>query len=172
MQRFLLVIWLVIYDVFRECLTKWGCWLYSWLNLVLWMRFWWFGWRVGYIHLLYRYNQQSECGVNVPLPDGSEAAIKQRSVYDCKETLGVWSCPAGTENKQYKKILGRMEKWHSRTVNGHLPAKFAWVSYRLKLWPGIRYGLATMATPLKIATNLLSNYHYHMHSYLGVNKNI
>ena len=120
----------------------------------------------------WQYTDMVDWELNVPLPDGSEAAIKQRSVYDCKETLGVWSCPAGTEDKQYKKILGRMETWHSRTVNGHPPATFAWVSYHLKLWPGIRYGLATMATPLKIATSLLSNYHYHMLSYLGVNKNI
>ena len=120
----------------------------------------------------WQYTDMVDWELNVPLPDGTEAPIKQRSVYDCEETLGVWSCPAGTEDKQYEKILGRMEKWHGRTINGHLPAKFAWVSYRLKLWPGIRYGLATMATPLKTASSLLSNYHYHMLSYLGVNKNI
>ena len=68
----------------------------------------------------------------VPLPDGSEAKIEQRNAYQCEETLGVWSCPAGTEDKQYEKILGRINKWHVRTKNGHLPAKFAWVSYQLK----------------------------------------
>ena len=107
----------------------------------------------------WQYTDMVNWELYVPLPDSSEVTIKQRSVFDCEETLGVWSCPAGTEDKQYEKILGRMEKWHSRTVNGHLPAKFALVSYRLKLWPGIRYGLATMATPLKIASSLLSNYH-------------
>ena len=65
-----------------------------------------------------------------------------------------------------------MEKWTSQTSKGHLPARYAWVSYKLKLWPGIRYGLAIMATPLKVAKKLLSVYHFRMLSFLGVNRNI
>ena len=38
----------------------------------------------------------------VPHPDGSEAGIQQKNVYDCEETLGVWSCPTGTDYKQYE----------------------------------------------------------------------
>ena len=93
-------------------------------------------------------------------------------MHHCKETLGLWSCPAGTEDKQYGKITDHVEKWTSRTSNGHLTAHYAWVSYKLKLWPGIRYGLSTMATPLKVTVELLSLYNFRMLSSLGVNRNI
>ena len=46
------------------------------------------------------------------------------------------------------------------------------MSYRLKLWPGIRYGIATLATPLKTASSLLDVWDYKMLSFLGVNRHI
>ena len=70
------------------------------------------------------------------------------------------------------KIINCLQKWISWTSNDHLPALYAWVSYSLKLLPGIRYGLATMAIPLKVANELLSVYHFRMLSFLGVNRNI
>ena len=120
----------------------------------------------------WQYKPTVDWEMKVPVPDGPDALIKQKDVHACEETLGVWSCPAGSEDKQYKKITDRVEKWTSRTSNGHLPARYAWVSYKLKLWPGIRYGLSTMATPLKVAAKLLSTYNYRMLSFLGVNRNI
>ena len=82
------------------------------------------------------------------------------------------SCPAGTEDKQYNKITDRVEKWTSWTSNVHLPARYAWVSCKLKLWPGIRYGLSTMTTPLKVTVELLPVYNFRMLSFLGVNMDI
>ena len=96
----------------------------------------------------------------VSVPDGPDDLIEQKDVHHCDEILGVWSCPAGTDDKQYEKIVNQVEKWTSRTSNGHLPARYAWVSYKLKLWPGIRYGLATMAALLKVAKEFLSVYHF------------
>ena len=46
------------------------------------------------------------------------------------------------------------------------------MSYRLKLWPGIKYGLAVTATPLRVAKELMLVYHFRILSFLGVNKNI
>ena len=56
--------------------------------------------------------------------------------------------------------------------NAHLPWGLAWMSYRLKLWPGIRYGIATLATPLKTAATLLDSWDFKMLSFLGVNRHI
>ncbi|KAL7524255.1 hypothetical protein ACHAXR_006735, partial [Thalassiosira sp. AJA248-18] len=86
----------------------------------------------------------------IPMPDGSLETIKQLDVDVSKEMLGVWSCPSGDDSKHMQeKVIGRATKWLHRTLNGHLPAKYAWISYRFKLWPGIRYGLATLATTLE-----------------------
>ena len=65
-----------------------------------------------------------------------------------------------------------MHTWTNRTKNGHLPTKYAWVSYRFKLWPGLRYGLATLATPLAAAKELLRKEEQEMLPFLGINRNI
>ena len=99
--------------------------------------------------------------------------VTQVDVHEPKEMLGVWGCPAGDDTKHLEeKVVGRVAKWITRTKNGHLPSKFAWVSYRFKLWAGVRYGLATLATPLSIAQELLRDSEFKMLSFLRVNKNI
>jgi hypothetical protein len=118
----------------------------------------------------WRYKEMVDWEMMVRLPDDTEEPIAMRGVHHEEEMLGVWSSPAGDEKEQTAKITKRVEKWTTRTGNGHLPAKYAWMSYKMKLWPGIRYGLATMATPLAIAATLLSSYHYRMLSFLGVNR--
>ena len=57
-------------------------------------------------------------------------------------------------------------------IYDHLPAKFAWVPYKFKLWPGMRYGLVTLATPLHVAQELLRGVERSMILFLGVNRNI
>lgn len=111
--------------------------------------------------------------LTVPLPDGSHVPIRQLGVHDAEKMLGVYSSPSGDDSTHLQlKIIDRIEKWTNRTKNSHLPSKYAWVSYRFKLWPGVRYGLATLATPLAMVVDLLSTRDFHMLSFLGVNRNI
>ena len=56
--------------------------------------------------------------------------------------------------------------------NAHLPATLGWMSYQFKLWLGLRYGIATLATPLAAANTVLEGLEYRMLSFLGVNRNI
>jgi hypothetical protein len=56
--------------------------------------------------------------------------------------------------------------------NGHLPVRLGWMVYRFKLWPGIRYGLATLAIPLTAARRVLLQENFHSLLFLGVNRNI
>ena len=46
------------------------------------------------------------------------------------------------------------------------------MSYRLKLWTGLRYGIAKLATPLEKVQSLLDNCNFKMLSFLGVNRHI
>jgi hypothetical protein len=71
------------------------------------------------------------------------------------------------ENKTWQ-----VEKWISKMTNGHLTLKLGWVAYRFKLWPGVCYGLATLAMPLKIAACCLSQENFRTLSCLGVNRNV
>jgi hypothetical protein len=49
---------------------------------------------------------------------------------------------------------------------------WTWVAYKFKLWPGIRYGLATLAMSLEIAASILQRENFHLLSFLGVNQNV
>ena len=89
--------------------------------------------------------------LTVPLPDGNQIPISQLEVGKAKEMLGVYSCLSEDDTVHINlnlKIIKQVETWTNRTKSSHLPSKFVWVLYRFKLWPGIRYGLATLATPL------------------------
>jgi hypothetical protein len=54
-----------------------------------------------------------------------------------------------------QKATGRVKKWMTKMTNGHLPARQGWVAYKFKLWPEIRYGLATLAMSLETANTML-----------------
>jgi hypothetical protein len=57
-------------------------------------------------------------------------------------------------------------------TNGHLPTKLGWVAYRLNLWPGVCYSLATLAVPLEVASRVLAHHFFCLLPFLGVNRNI
>ena len=116
--------------------------------------------------------------LTVPLPDGSDAEIKQLPVNEANKTLGVWTNPAGICQKQLDVFHDVMEKWTNRLSAGKLPAKWAWVSYFQQLWAKLRYGLGTNLSPvadLEVAEakhGPLRKLAYKMLPFLGVNRKI
>jgi hypothetical protein len=102
------------------------------------------------------YAPQPDLTMKIPLPEGSPATISQGEVSTAEKSLGVWSTMDGNDAKHISKnITGRFISWTSKMTNGHLPARLGWIAYKFKLWPGIRYGLATLAMPLEAAQSIL-----------------
>jgi hypothetical protein len=98
------------------------------------------------------YAEQPMTPIGIPLPDGSTANIVHGDVTTPKKTLGIWSTVSGNDDKHLEEnATGRVGSWINRMRNEHLPARLGWMAYRFKLWPGIRYGLATLAIPLTAA---------------------
>ena len=95
-----------------------------------------------------------------------------KNVQTTVETLGMWGCSNSSDNDQVKNFYKKGKEWTNCTTNGHLPEKYAWVLYRLKLWMALCYGLTIMATPFKVAEMLLRCLEYKMSLVLGVNRNI
>jgi len=94
--------------------------------------------------------------MEIPLPEGSSATISQAEVSTAEKALGVWSTVDGNDSTHIAhNITGRFQKWTSKMTNGHLSARLGWIAYKFKLWPGIRYGLSTLAMPLRTAKNAL-----------------
>jgi hypothetical protein len=94
--------------------------------------------------------------MGIPLPDGSTANIVHGDVTTAKKALSIWSMVSGNDDKHLEEnATGRVGSWINRMHNGHLPARLGWMAYRFKLWPGIQYGLATLAIPLTAARRVL-----------------
>ena len=121
----------------------------------------------------WEYAKQPELLMDIPLPDGSPATISQAEVSTAEKSLGVWSTVDGDDAVQIdQNIRGRTNKWISKMTNGHLSARLGWIAYKFKLWPGIRYGLSTLAMPMETAQKALSKENYLILPFLGINRNV
>jgi hypothetical protein len=119
------------------------------------------------------YVEQPETPMEIPLPNGSTANIAHGDVNAAMKALGVWSTVSGSDDRHLEEnVTGRTGSWISRMRNGHLPTRLGWMAYRFKLWPGIRYGLATLATPLGRAKHMINQENFHSLPFLGVNRNV
>lgn len=96
--------------------------------------------------------------------------------------LGVATCQAGDDTMHLAGPGHARDKWHSIKMradvwlmhlkNGHLPLKYAWVSYRLKLWASLRYGLGVLMAPLDALGKITKNFAFQALPLLGVKGNI
>jgi hypothetical protein len=121
----------------------------------------------------WEYAPQPDLPMEILLPDGSTATISKGEVSVAEKALGVWSTVDRDNNVHLSQnITGHMNKWISKMKNGHFPAKLGWIAYKFKLWPGIKYGLATFAMPLDIAQKVLQCKNFYLLSFLGVNQNV
>jgi hypothetical protein len=114
-----------------------------------------------------------EWEVTIPMPDGSRYPIAQQEVTTENKMLGVWSNPAGIDTSHLTEhVTKKYIQWIDRSTNGHLPCRLNWTSYKFKLYPGIRYGLATLATLTSQVDTLFQKLEYRALQLLGVNRSI
>ncbi len=69
-------------------------------------------------------------------------------------------------------MTDQVEKLIDKMRNGHLPAKLGWIAYCFKLWAGVRYGLASLATSFLVAKGVLKQQNFKLLAFLGVNCNV
>jgi hypothetical protein len=121
----------------------------------------------------WKYAATVEWDMVIPLPDGTCCNIEQISCDKAMKMLGVWSNPSGNDSAHLaENVEGRMVIWIERTKNGHLPPSLVWSLYRWNLWPGLRYGLATLGTTLDEIGSILHRQQFDVLPLLGVNRNV
>ena len=77
------------------------------------------------------------------------AEIEHLSVHEAKETLGVFTCPAGTAKAQLLSMTGKGQKWIDRALESHLQPRDIWFLLDHQLWPRIGYGISSISAPGK-----------------------
>ncbi len=126
-----------------------------------------------WINGIWRYHQQPETDMTIPLPDGTRAPISHSQVTTAEKSLRVWSAIAGNNSKHIEEnVTEKTTNWINCMQNTHLLARMGWIAYGFKLWVGICYGIATLAIPLAKARRFLCTKNFHCLSFLGVNWNV
>ena len=114
--------------------------------------------------------------------DGVYEDISLLPSTEYRVTLGIASSPDGSDahhlqapgsaRDKWKSISTRAKVWLDRLKNAHIPAKYAWVSYRLQLWASVRYGLGVLSSRMKDMSELCHNFAFLSLPYFGINRNI
>jgi hypothetical protein len=111
--------------------------------------------------------------LTIILPDRTHKAITQLCVMDSWKMLGVRSFPNRSDKKHLQEVvIKKTTKWVGKLKNSHLPVHLAWKTYCFQLWPGIRYGLSMLPTPLQDVDDILHKLEFEMLSALGVNQHV
>ncbi len=104
----------------------------------------------------WKYAAQPDLDIKIPLPNGDMAKFLQGEGLVAEKALGIWSSIDGNNEAHIEhNVTKQVEKWINKMRNGHLPAKLGWIAYHFKLWAGVTYGLAVLATPLLILAGVL-----------------
>ncbi len=91
-----------------------------------------------WINGIWRYRQQPEVNMTIPLPDGTRAPISPGHVTTAEKSLGVWSAIDGNDSKHIEEnVTGKTRNWINQMRNAHLPVRMGWIAYKFKLWAGI-----------------------------------
>jgi hypothetical protein len=122
---------------------------------------------------VWQHDHDGSHNVSIMLPDGSRQEIMQVNHDESKKMLRVWSNPTGSDDKHRNEaILGRTETWATRVKNSHPSPRLTWKAYQYSLWTALRYGLATLASPLEQINNILHKHEYKILPMLGFNRHI
>ena len=81
-------------------------------------------------------------------------------------------CPAGGSATKLEAIKTKVGDWINRMKNGHLSAKWAWVTYKYQLWPSIRYVIGIMTNGMEKAEELLDEHDYNLLNILGIARTV
>ena len=88
--------------------------------------------------------------IKVSQPDGLVVSIPTLEVDKACNTLGLF-CPAGDGTKHVKQMVVKDEVWLDRLQAKPLPARDAYLSLFLQLYPEMSWGLTTVGmTPNKL----------------------
>ena len=162
-----------VYEELQSAAWNWGINLNSTGGGLKGPKCYWWLIDYEYTNGSWQYMAKVDWELVVPLPDGTSCIVDQVSCDTSMKMLGVWSCPSGIDNTHLKEnVVGKLETWITRTRNGRLPSSLAWRSYLWKLWPGLRYGLATLGTPIDMLDTILGRQQFEVLPLLGVNRNI
>lgn len=94
------------------------------------------------------------------MPDGTEVVIDHLPVTQARETLGVWSSPAGNANESLVKMNKKAQEWVDQAKEGRLGQWDVCFLLDVQFWPRVGYGICcNMAKHAKLESALRKQYY-------------
>ena len=106
--------------------------------------------------------------LKVPQANSEAVMIKQLMHSEAKKYLGLHTRPDRINQLHLDQVRERVKKWTSLINEGHLPTRSVWLSYRLQLWAGVKYGLGASSASIEELEEGLGSADYYLLSKLGV----
>ena len=104
----------------------------------------------------------------MPQANSDAITIKQLMHSKTEKYLGLHTRPDGINQPHLNQVRKRVKEWTSLINEGHLPTQSVWLSYRLQLWAGVKYGLGASSASIKELEEGLGTADYYLLSKLGV----
>lgn len=93
-------------------------------------------------------------------------------VSSSKETLGIFSCPAGDFGVHVTNKMAKGWLWVERLCHNRCDPGDAWTGFRYALWPSLTYGFAAITPNINALNKAFQDLFCNVLSLLKVNKNI
>ena len=110
----------------------------------------------------------NELQLTVPQASGEAAVIKQLTHSKAVKNLGLFAQPNGVNEPHLNQVRQRVEEWTALINEGDLPTRSVWMSYRLQLWAGVKYGLGASSASMKELEEGLGTADFYLLRKLGV----
>jgi hypothetical protein len=108
----------------------------------------------------------------IPQKNGQPVPIPMADVTMSKETLGVFSCPAGDFGAHITNKMAKGKLWVERLHRNRCDAGDAWTGFCYALWPFLTYGFAAITPDIAALDKAFQNLFRNVLSPLKVNMNI
>jgi hypothetical protein len=89
-----------------------------------------------------------------------------------KETIGVFSCPAGDFRVHLTNKMAKGKLWVERLCRNRCDPGNAWIGFRYALWPSMTYGFAAITLDINALDKAFQELFQNILSPHKVNKNI
>ena len=110
--------------------------------------------------------------LTIPQHDGSGLPIRLLDVNQEEETLGIFLCPAGTNNKQLEKMTEKGMRWTHRARSPLLPRQDKIHSFWSQAVMSVRYGISAIMTSPEQLEATIQRWYYKSLPLFGVERNI
>jgi hypothetical protein len=79
--------------------------------------------------------EKEELKIGVPLVDGSMVTIEQLAVNKAIKTLGLMTCPSGSNTAAIERMQQQGQEWVDRVISGKIGRQNMWKMLDCQFWP-------------------------------------